>query len=131
VEVTGRVKKIKLASFLSQHVDAILWSGSSPGVNFTNGLRKAFTHADPKIAKNSVKLSVSYCAFRICACKSFAFIVDEIDPGNRDLRRHSNNTWQWRWTKCYFLAFWNSDFTTIVGKKSCYLEQCLPTGGPP
>jgi len=51
----------------------------SPGVDFTNILLEAFTHADPKSAKNTVKLSVSFCAFGICPCKSCSKNVDEID----------------------------------------------------
>jgi hypothetical protein len=42
-----------------------------PGVNFTNVLRAAFTHTDPKIAINTVKSFVSFCDFGIYAHKSF------------------------------------------------------------
>ena len=41
-----------------------------PGVNFTNILQAAFTRADPKSAKKTVKLSSFFCAFGICARKS-------------------------------------------------------------
>jgi len=42
-----------------------------PGVNFTNILCPAFTCADTKRAKNTVKLLRLFCAFGICACKNF------------------------------------------------------------
>ncbi len=42
----------------------------SPGVNFTNILRAAFTLVDPKSVKNTVKSSVSFYAFRICVRKT-------------------------------------------------------------
>jgi len=41
-------------------------------VNFTNISHTAFTLADPKSAKKTVKPSVFFCAFGIFACKSFA-----------------------------------------------------------
>ncbi len=42
---------------------------SAVGVNFTDILLKAFTHKDPKSAKNTVKPSVVFCAFGICTSK--------------------------------------------------------------
>ena len=42
----------------------------TPGVNFTNILHSAFTHADPKSAKTTVWSSVSFCAFGTSKCKS-------------------------------------------------------------
>ncbi len=44
--------------------------GWRQGVNFTNILPTAFTLVDPESVKNTVKSSVSFYAFRICACKS-------------------------------------------------------------
>jgi len=41
--------------------------GEFPGVNFPNILLEAFMSADPKSAKNTVKPSVFFCAFGICA----------------------------------------------------------------
>jgi len=52
---------------------------SSTGVNFTNILRAAFTHADPESAKNTVKLSVFFCTFGIWAGKSCSLNVGKID----------------------------------------------------
>ncbi len=43
---------------------------SLPGANFMNSLLKAFTCVDPKSTKNTVKSSVSFCAFGICTRKS-------------------------------------------------------------
>ncbi len=43
---------------------------STPGVNFTNVLRTAFAHVDPKSVKNTVKLSVSFYSFGIYERKS-------------------------------------------------------------
>jgi len=54
-------------------------SKSTPGVNFTNFLRTAFTLVDPKSIKNTVKSSVSFYAFGICEHKSCTENVDEID----------------------------------------------------
>jgi len=54
----------------------LLWSG----VNFINILQAAFTHQDPKSAKNTVKFPVFFCAFGIWAHKSCLKNVDEIDP---------------------------------------------------
>jgi len=48
------------------------------GVNFTNISHAAFTCTDPKRLKNSVKLSVSFFSFGICAHKSCEYNVDEI-----------------------------------------------------
>jgi hypothetical protein len=42
-----------------------------PGVDFTNILLEDFTGADPKSAKNTDDLTVFFCAFGICANKSF------------------------------------------------------------
>ena len=50
------------------------------GVNFTNVLQAAFTGADPKSAKKTVKLS-SFLGFQdLCEHKSCSLNVDEIDP---------------------------------------------------
>jgi len=40
------------------------------GVNFMNVLQAAFVHKDPKSAKRTGKLTVFFCAFRICVHKS-------------------------------------------------------------
>jgi hypothetical protein len=42
----------------------------SPGVNFTNVLRAAFSQVDPKSVKNTVKPIVSFYTFGICGHKS-------------------------------------------------------------
>jgi len=50
-----------------------------PGVNFINILRAAFTREEPESAKKTVKLSIFFCAFGICAHKSCSLNVGEID----------------------------------------------------
>jgi len=39
-------------------VGTLRFSSSSPGLNFINALRTAFTHLDPKSIKKTVKLSI-------------------------------------------------------------------------
>ena len=51
----------------------------TPGLNFINILRTAFTLVDPKSVKNTLKSSVSFYAFGIYVRKSCTFNVDEID----------------------------------------------------
>jgi len=55
-------------------------SGGRLGVNVTNILRGPFTYVDPKRAKKTVKSSVFFCAFGICAHKSFSKNVGKINP---------------------------------------------------
>jgi len=43
----------------------------SPGVNFFNVLRTAFTSAGPEIAQKHSQVVSLFCAFGICACKSY------------------------------------------------------------
>ncbi len=50
-----------------------------PGVDFINAQRTAFTLVDPKNAKNTVKSSVSFYAFRISKRQSCMYNIDEID----------------------------------------------------
>jgi len=45
----------------------LFWSTND---NFINDLCAAFTLVDPESVKNAVKSSVSFYAFRLCACKS-------------------------------------------------------------
>jgi len=49
-------------------------------LNFTNLLHEAFTRTDPKNAKNTVKLSVFFCAFRIYTNKSFRKTLMKLTP---------------------------------------------------
>ncbi len=42
----------------------------SPGLNFINVIRTAFALADPKWAKKTVKLAVSFGAYGTYKCKS-------------------------------------------------------------
>jgi hypothetical protein len=42
----------------------------TPSANFIIVLRAAFTCADPESTKKTVKLSIFFCAFGICAYKS-------------------------------------------------------------
>jgi len=44
--------------------------GLALGINFTKVLHEAFTLVDPESVKNTVKSSVSFYAFGICARKS-------------------------------------------------------------
>jgi len=55
---------------LCKNISLIPFQESTPGVNFTNVLRAAFTLIDPQIVKNTVKSSVNFYTFGICACKS-------------------------------------------------------------
>jgi len=52
----------------------------TPGINFINILRTAFTRTDPKCAKKTVKSAVSFGTFGTYGCKSCTENVDEIDP---------------------------------------------------
>jgi len=57
----------------------------TPGVNFINALRAAFTPADPECAKKTVKSAVSLGIFGIYEHKSFVENVDEIDTWSSGL----------------------------------------------
>jgi len=59
------------------------YTGSNLGLNFINVLRTAFSLVDPESVKNTVKSSVSFYTFGICACKSCTKNVDEIEPRSR------------------------------------------------
>jgi len=54
----------------SGHMPPTVHVFEKPGVDFNNVQRTAFTLVDPKSAKNTVKSSVSYYAFRIYERKS-------------------------------------------------------------
>ncbi len=60
----------------------------SPGVNFTNVLRAAFSQVDPKSVKNTVKPIVSFYTFGICGHKSCTQNVDEIEPSRCSLSHY-------------------------------------------
>jgi hypothetical protein len=49
------------------------------GVNVIDILRAAFRSTDPKFEKQTVKSSVSFCAFATYMLKSCLYHVDEID----------------------------------------------------
>ncbi len=51
----------------------------TPGVDFINVQRTAFTLLDPESVKNTVKSLVYFCAFRIYEHKSCTYNIDEID----------------------------------------------------
>ncbi len=51
----------------------------TPGLNFINVLRTAFTLIDPKSVKNTVKSKVSFYTFGIYGRKSCLLNIGEID----------------------------------------------------
>jgi len=53
---------------------------ATSGVDFTNILCAAFTHADTKSAKNAIKPLVFFCAFGISVNKICSSIVGENGP---------------------------------------------------
>ena len=57
IEVMGLMKEALEAENLKPYLMAQPLGYRTPGVNFTNILRAAFTRADPKSAKKTVKLS--------------------------------------------------------------------------
>jgi len=63
-----------LALLGSVHVKAArkMLMNLTPGVNYTNFLQAAFMNADPKSTKKTNDLTVFFCAFAICVCKSWA-----------------------------------------------------------
>ena len=52
----------------------------APGVNFTNILCAAFTHADPKSAKKTSQLKQLFALLGSAGIKAACKLVDEIDP---------------------------------------------------
>ncbi len=52
----------------------------TPGLNFINVLRATFTRIDSKSAKETVKSSVSFCAFGIFAKKSAREMLEKLIP---------------------------------------------------
>ena len=52
----------------------------SEKVNFTNILRAAFTHADPKIAKKDIQLKQLFLLSGSACVKAARKHVDKIDP---------------------------------------------------
>ncbi len=52
----------------------------SPGINFINILREAFTHKDPKSTTKTDNLTVFFVYFGSVRIKSFTKTVGKIDP---------------------------------------------------
>jgi len=53
----------------------------TPGIDFNNIWLEAFTCENPQSVKNSVKLSVSFCAFGICECKDASKMLMKLTLG--------------------------------------------------
>ncbi len=80
------------------------------GVNFINIPLSAFARPDPESTKKTDNLTVFFCAFGICVCKSSSQSIDEIDTWC-PFRRH-------------FMAsfFKGKSFSTIFCANSLWLQ---------
>jgi len=87
-----RSKNINRFRFFYRHLHPDQVVDPDPGVDFTNILRKAYTHADPKSTKNTLKQSVLFALLGSARVKAWHKMLvksapafgpqqDHCDPG--------------------------------------------------